>query len=60
MEAYILANNFDTKKDFYRLASLGLKAYYEVVTENSPAHLFDKGLFKDTGFDQIDIESLFL
>ena len=59
MEPYINVNNFNSKKDFEIFARYGLKAFYESVIEARRSKIFDKSLFKDTGFDQIDLEGLF-
>ena len=59
MEPYINATNFNSKKDFEILARYSLKAFYESIRETDRSKIFDKNLFRDTGFDQIDLDNLF-
>ena len=59
MEPFITASNFNSKRDFEIFAKYGLKAFFESIKEANRSKIFDKSLFKETGFDQIDLEGLF-
>jgi len=59
LEPFINANNFNSKKDFEILARQALRAYFESLIAADRSKIFNKDLFTQTGFDQINVEDLF-